>query len=222
MSIHHKQEHSSLRLTEIFRSLQGESSYVGLPSTFVRLTGCPLRCVYCDTAYAFKGGKRWVLEDIINTVRTLGAPYVCITGGEPLVQPGVYPLMSLLADEGFHVSLETSGAFSLELVDKRVKCIMDLKTPSSQEQEKNLMSNIALIKGTDEVKFVMMNRQDYDWAKGIVRDQLAHCAPHQILFSPSYHDLPAQELANWIVEDKLPVRMQVQLHKILWGEKQGV
>jgi 7-carboxy-7-deazaguanine synthase len=212
----------SLRITEIFRSLQGESSYVGLPSTFIRLTGCPLRCVYCDTAYAFNGGQRQSIEAILTKVRQLAAPYVCVTGGEPLVQPGVHVLLQLLADEGYSVSLETSGAYSIEAVDNRVKCVMDLKTPGSQEQHRNLMSNIQKLKFNDEVKFVIMNREDYDWAKEIRMNELAHLRPDQILFSPSYHELSSGQLADWIVEDQLLVRMQIQLHKNLWGERQGV
>jgi 7-carboxy-7-deazaguanine synthase len=222
MSLINSKELDSLRITEIFRSLQGESSYIGLPSTFIRLTGCPLRCVYCDTSYAFSGGQRFTLDYILETVQTLGAPYVCVTGGEPLAQPGVYALMNRLCDFGYSVSLETSGAFSLERVDHRVKCVMDLKTPGSQEDSKNLLENIPLLKETDEVKFVIMNRLDYEWSKAIIEQYLNHLKPAQLIFSPSYHDLSPTVLADWIVEDKMPVRFQVQLHKILWGEKNGV
>ena len=211
----------SLRIFEIFHSLQGESSRVGLPTVFVRLTGCPLRCGYCDTEYAFHGGATQSFDEILATVAIYQAQYVCVTGGEPLAQKGCHELLKMLCDAGYKVSIETSGAMDIFQVDQRVSVIMDIKTPGSGEERKNLWSNIAALSAKDEVKFVLVDRADYDWAKQIlVQYDLTSICP--LLFSPVYKTLPPADLAGWVLEDHLPVRMQVQLHKILWGEKAGV
>jgi 7-carboxy-7-deazaguanine synthase len=211
----------SLRIFEIFYSLQGESSRVGLPTVFVRLTGCPLRCGYCDTEYAFHGGASQSFDEILAKVTSYQAQYVCVTGGEPLAQKGCHELLKMLCDAGYKVSIETSGAMDISQVDQRVSIIMDIKTPGSGEESKNLWSNIATLSVKDEVKFVMVDRADYDWAKQILSqyDLTSKCP---VLFSPVYKTLPPADLAAWVLEDHLPVRMQVQLHKILWGEKAGV
>ena len=212
---------TSLRIFEIFHSLQGESSRVGLPTVFVRLTGCPLRCGYCDTEYAFHGGSTQTLEEILREVAQYQAQYVCVTGGEPLAQKACHELLKALCNAGYSVSLETSGAMDISQVDARVSVIMDIKTPGSGEESKNLWTNIAHLKAKDEVKFVLADRADYDWAKQILEKyQLTKKSP--VLFSPVYKTLPPADLAKWILEDHLPVRMQLQLHKILWGEKPGV
>ena len=211
----------SLRIFEIFHSLQGESSRVGLPTVFVRLTGCPLRCGYCDTEYAFHGGSTKSFEEILANVASYQAQYVCVTGGEPLAQKGCYALLKMLCDAGYQVSIETSGAMDISQVDQRVSVIMDIKTPGSGEENKNLWSNISALEAKDEVKFVLVDRADYDWAKQILAQyDLTQKCP--VLFSPVYKTLPPADLATWVLEDRLPVRMQVQLHKILWGEKAGV
>jgi 7-carboxy-7-deazaguanine synthase len=211
----------SLRIFEIFHSLQGESSRVGLPTVFVRLTGCPLRCGYCDTEYAFHGGATQSFEEILATVASYQAQYVCVTGGEPLAQKGCHQLLKMLCDNGYQVSIETSGAIDISQVDQRVSVIMDIKTPGSGEASKNLWSNVAALSAKDEVKFVLVDRTDYDWAKQILGQyDLTQKCP--VLFSPVYKTLPPADLAAWVLEDHLPVRMQVQLHKILWGEKAGV
>jgi len=211
----------SLRIFEIFHSLQGESSRVGLPTVFVRLTGCPLRCGYCDTEYAFHGGSTQSFEEILANVASYQAQYVCVTGGEPLAQKGCYALLKMLCDAGYQVSIETSGAMDISQVDQRVSVIMDIKTPGSGEENKNLWSNISALEAKDEVKFVLVDRADYDWAKQILAQyDLTQKCP--VLFSPVYKTLPPADLATWVLEDRLPVRMQVQLHKILWGEKAGV
>lgn len=212
----------NLRITEIFRSIQGESSYAGLPTTFVRLTGCPLRCVYCDSAYAFHGGKKWEMEQITAQVEEFGARHVCVTGGEPLAQKGVFELMHRLCDLGYQLSLETSGAMPIKDVDPRVKIIWDVKTPASGESSKQLWEALSDLKPDDELKFVLMNRQDYDWALKVISERCAHISPEKILFSPSYHTLPLAELAQWMVDERLPYRLQHQLHKSIWGEKEGV
>jgi len=211
----------TLKIHEIFHSIQGESSRIGLPTTFVRLTGCPMRCVYCDTAYAFSGGSNMSLADIMLKVAELGAPYVTVTGGEPLAQKECDGLLTALCDAGYSVSLETGGAMDIRAVDPRVSVILDIKTPGSGELAKNLWSNLALLKASDEVKFVLCDRADYDWAKEqLAEHKLTQTCP--VVFSPVFGQVNATDLAEWVLADKLPVRMQVQLHKILWGEKPGV
>lgn len=214
-------EPRSLRITEIFHSLQGESRSVGLPTTFVRLTGCPLRCQYCDTAYAFEGGKMRSLDSIVSEVRELGARYVTVTGGEPLAQPNCLPLLSELCDAGFEVSLETGGAMPIDDVDERVSVVLDLKTPGSLESDRNRYENISLLKNKDQVKFVICDRKDYDWSRSKVEQLDLVSRVGEILFSPSWQQLPAAELADWVLHDKLPVRMQMQLHKLIWGDEPG-
>ncbi len=211
----------SLKIYEIFHSLQGETSRIGLPTVFVRLTGCPMRCTYCDTEYAFSGGGNMQIAEILAKVAEFGTQYVTVTGGEPLAQKECYLLLQALCDEDYSVSLETGGAMDIASVDARVSIILDIKTPGSNEEKNMLWSNVNHIKTKDEIKFVLCNRDDYDWAKVKITElKISEKCP--ILFSPSYHDLNAETLAGWILADKLPVRMQVQLHKILWGEKQGV
>jgi len=211
----------SLRITEIFCSLQGESSLVGLPTVFVRLTGCPLRCSYCDTSYAFKGGETRALDSILDEVAAFGTEHVTITGGEPLAQRDCLELLVALCDAGYRVSLETSGALDIADVDDRVKRVMDIKTPSSGEVDRNLWSNLELLTSDDEVKFVIADRDDYDWSKALLLEHalLSRCC---VLFSPVYEALEARKLADWIVADRLPVRFQIQLHKLLWGDRPGV
>lgn len=210
-----------LRVFEIFHSLQGESSRVGLPTVFVRLTGCPMRCVYCDTAYAFTGGENMELDQIMARVAEHGTAYVTVTGGEPLAQKECLPLLKELCDAGYEVSLETGGAMDIGGVDERVAVVLDVKTPGSGEVEKNLWDNLQHLKPKDEVKFVLCNRSDYDWAKQVLMER-AIGSKCSVLFSPVYNQVNPTELAEWILHDKLLVRMQVQLHKLLWGEKQGV
>lgn len=207
-----------LKITEIFLSLQGESSLAGWPTVFIRLTGCPLRCRYCDTAYAFTGGQWRSLEEILDATRAHGVRHVCVTGGEPLAQKNCLDLLARLCDEGYTVSLETSGAVDIAGVDPRVIRILDVKTPASGEAERNLWENLPRLTAHDQVKFVICDRADYEWAKSILRER--HPAG-TILFSPSHEQLPARDLADWIVADRLPVRMQVQLHKYLWGNERG-
>ena len=209
-----------LRITEIFASVQGESSRVGLPTVFVRLTGCPLRCTWCDTAYAFTGGSSRALDDILAEVARHGLRHVCVTGGEPLAQKGSLALLSALCDAGHDVSLETSGALDIADVDARVARIMDLKAPGSGEVDKNRYENIALLRANDEVKIVLADAADYDWA----RAQIATHALDQrcsVLLSPVAGELDPAELAEWVVRDRLPVRFQLQLHKILWNDARG-
>lgn len=209
-----------LRITEIFHSLQGESRTVGLPTVFIRLTGCPLRCQYCDTPYAFQGGEWWTLEAIVNAVRRYATGYVTVTGGEPLAQKPCLTLMSTLCDDGYEVSLETSGALDVAAVDPRVVKVMDLKTPASGEAEKNLYSNIDHLTRRDQVKFVICDRDDYRWAKEVVA-RYALAERCEVLFSPSFGAMEPARLAEWVLEDRLPVRFQVQLHKYLWGDVPG-
>ncbi|OQW68652.1 MAG: 7-carboxy-7-deazaguanine synthase QueE [Methylotenera sp.] len=211
----------ALKIYEIFYSLQGETSRFGLPTVFIRLTGCPMRCTYCDTEYAFSGGNNMEIADILSKTAEFGTRYVTVTGGEPLAQKQSLTLLKALCDEGYNVSLETGGAMDIAPVDTRVSIILDIKTPASNEEKNMLWANLAHIKSSDEIKFVLCNRADYDWAKAKLSAlKLTEKCP--ILFSPSYHELKAEELASWVLQDKLPVRMQIQLHKILWGEKQGV
>ena len=211
----------TLRITEIFFSLQGETSTVGLPTVFIRLTGCPLRCQYCDTAYAFSGGDIWTLTRILEQVASYGARYVTVTGGEPLAQALCIKLLTQLCDADYQVSLETSGAMDIRQVDARVTTILDLKTPASQECDRNLETNIALLKPIDQVKFVICDRRDYDWSKAKIDQFDLRNRVAEILFSPSFNELSYAELAAWILQDRLPVRMQLQLHKIIWGDKPG-
>lgn len=209
-----------LKIHEIFHSLQGESTRVGLPTVFVRLTGCPLRCGYCDTAYAFQGGENMSLEQILEKVASYGTKYVTVTGGEPLAQKACITLLEKLCDAGYSVSLETSGAMDTSKVDTRVSVILDIKTPGSGEEQKNLWSNLGRLKPVDEVKFVLCDREDYDWARQVLAERgiADKCT---VLFSPVYSQLNPADLADWVLQDRLPVRMQVQLHKILWGETPG-
>ncbi|GGP25731.1 7-carboxy-7-deazaguanine synthase QueE [Silvimonas amylolytica] len=211
----------SLRITEIFFSLQGETSRMGVPTVFVRLTGCPLRCGYCDSAYAFHGGETQSFDAIVEKVRSFGAKTVCVTGGEPLAQKHSLAFLKRMCDEGFDVSLETSGALQIENVDARVSRIVDIKTPGSGELAKMRWENLDAVNKGDEIKFVLCDRADYEWARDLLRDkQLADRAP--VLFSPVWETLKPADLAAWVLEDHLPVRMQVQLHKILWGDRPGV
>ena len=210
-----------LKIHEIFHSLQGESSRIGLPTVFVRLTGCPMRCVYCDTAYAFSGGSNIDITDILVKVAEFGTQYVTVTGGEPLAQKDCHRLLKDLCDAGYSVSLETGGAIDIGPVDKRVSVILDIKTPGSGEVENNLWTNLTHLKPQDEVKFVLCNREDYEWAKELISThKINEKCP--VLFSPVYSQVNPTALAEWVLADKLAVRMQVQLHKILWGERPGV
>jgi 7-carboxy-7-deazaguanine synthase len=209
-----------LKLTEIFYSLQGEADTVGIPTVFIRLTGCPLRCRYCDTAYAFHGGEWWQLDAILERVRELEARYVCVTGGEPLAQPGCLALLSALADSGYRVSLETSGAAAIDAVDSRVIRVVDVKTPGSGEIQRNRYEQLSLLRPEEQIKFVLCDRGDYEWSRGQLAT-LGLAQRCQVLFSPSHEQLPARELADWILADRLPVRLQIQLHKYLWGNEPG-
>jgi len=210
-----------VRITEIFLSLQGETRTVGIPTAFVRLTGCPLRCQYCDTAYAFSGGTVVSIDDVLARVASLGARYVTVTGGEPLAQPSCFPLLARLCDAGYETSLETSGALDISRVDPRVVRVVDLKTPGSGEAERNRWQNVADLRANDQVKFVICDRRDYDWSKRICDEHGLVGKVSDVLFSPSATELPAARLAEWILADKLPVRMQIQLHKVLWGDEAG-
>lgn len=210
----------TLRITEIFYSLQGESTNVGLPTIFIRLTGCPLRCTYCDTAYAFHGGKKRELADIFHELAKYSCKTVCVTGGEPLAQPNCLPLMTQLCDLGYQVSIETSGAIDISEIDPRVMIVMDLKTPASGEQDKNLWNNISHLKPTDQIKWVICNLNDYEWAKACILEHKLD-GKTQLLFSPSHQQLEPSLLAEWILKDQLPVRFQMQLHKVLWGNEPG-
>ncbi len=212
----------TLKITEIFYSLQGEAKTVGLPTVFVRLTGCPLRCNYCDSEYAFYGGERISIDEVLQKVASYNARYVCVSGGEPLAQPSVVTLLAKLCDQGYSVSLETSGAMKVDAVDPRVSIVMDIKTPGSGEVSKNHFPNVAQLKQKDQVKFVLCSRSDYDWASLKLNELNLMSKVGEILFSPSYEQLDPKALADWIVRDNLPVRLQIQLHKLLWGDKPGV
>jgi 7-carboxy-7-deazaguanine synthase len=209
-----------LKITEIFYSLQGEADTAGVPTVFVRLTGCPLRCQYCDTAYAFHGGEWWELDAILTRVQEFATRYVCVTGGEPLAQKGCTALLTLLCDAGLRVSLETSGAMPLAGVDPRVVKVVDVKTPGSGEERRNRYEELEHLRANDLVKFVICGRHDYEWSRTQVTE-LKLPARCTVLFSPSHEELPARELADWILADQLPVRFQVQLHKYLWGNVPG-
>ena len=209
-----------LKITEIFYSLQGEADTVGFPTVFVRLTGCPLRCQFCDTAYAFHGGEWRSLEDVVAKVGEFSPRYVCITGGEPLAQKNCLPLLTRLCDAGYRVSLETSGAMPLEDVDARVIRVVDVKTPGSGEERRNRYDDLALLRPEEQIKFVICDRADYEWSREKVAE-LALNQRCQVLFSPSAEQLPARELADWILADRPPVRFQLQLHKVLWGNVPG-
>jgi 7-carboxy-7-deazaguanine synthase len=214
------QSRARLRVNEIFHSLQGEADAVGFPTVFVRLTGCPLRCQYCDTEYAFHAGEWHDLDTIVDAVRGFGARHVCVTGGEPLAQPNCLTLLNRLCDLGFYVSLETSGALDIQAVDARVVRVVDVKTPGSKESARNRVENFRHLTPRDQLKFVICSRADYDWSKGYL-EQHRLSERCQVLFSPSYTEVPPQSLAEWILADRLPVRFQLQLHKILWGDVPG-
>lgn len=209
-----------LRINEIFHSLQGEADAVGFPTVFVRLTGCPLRCRYCDTQYAFHEGRWMSTGDILRTVAAFGAHHVCVTGGEPLAQPACIGLLQELCDSRYQVSLETSGALDIGPVDARVSRVVDVKTPDSGEVQRNRLENLALLKSGDQLKFVIGSRADFDWSRRFIaeHDLGARCT---LLFSPSYGQLPAPQLAQWILDERLNVRFQLQLHKVLWGDVPG-
>jgi len=209
-----------LKITEIFLSIQGEADSAGWPTVFVRLTGCPLRCRYCDTTYAFHGGEWMSLDQIVEAVTDHGVRHVCVTGGEPLAQRRCLELLTRLCDGGYAVSLETSGALDVSRVDPRVVRVVDLKTPGSGEADRNRMKNLACLSAHDVVKFVICDRHDYEWARElVVRERMA--ARCQVFFSPSWEQLPARQLADWVLEDRLDVRVQVQLHKVIWGDLPG-
>jgi 7-carboxy-7-deazaguanine synthase len=211
---------SRLKITEIFHSLQGEARSVGWPTVFVRLTGCPLRCQYCDTGYAFHGGQWRSIDEIVTEVGSYGARHVCVTGGEPLAQKRCIALLRRLCDAGYRVSLETSGALDISEVDARVERVIDLKTPGSGEMARNRMENLEGLRATDQIKFVVCSRDDYEWARALIQEH-ALAERCEVLLSPSYQQVTANDLAEWMLADRLPARMQVQLHKILWGEQQG-
>ncbi|PVZ88639.1 7-carboxy-7-deazaguanine synthase QueE [Serratia sp. S1B] len=220
---------AGLRITEIFYSLQGEANTAGLPTVFIRLTGCPLRCTYCDTTYSFEGGERWSLDKIIETAQAYQTPYICVTGGEPLAQPNCIALLDRLCELGFEVSLETSGALDVSKVDPRVSKVLDLKTPTSGEAHRNLLSNLDLLTVKDQIKFVICNREDYEWSKQQVAEYQLQQKVSTVWFSPAFAvekgnaKLPrfACDLAQWILDDHLPVRFQLQLHKLLWQDETG-
>ncbi|MDT3705457.1 MAG: 7-carboxy-7-deazaguanine synthase QueE [Thiobacillus sp.] len=210
----------TLRLTEVFLSLQGETSRAGLPTVFIRLAGCPLRCRWCDTTYSFQGGETVALSALLARVAEFGVPTVCVTGGEPLAQKNSLALLAALCDAGYSVSLETSGALDVGQVDPRVSRVVDIKPPASGEDARNRWENLAHLTPHDEIKFVLADRADYEWAREVLRErQLDRICP--VLFSPVQNELPPAQLAEWIIADRLPVRMQVQLHKVLWGNTPG-
>jgi 7-carboxy-7-deazaguanine synthase len=210
-----------LKITEIFYSLQGEARNTGLPTVFVRLTGCPLRCVYCDTAYAFSGGEWMAIDSILSEVQQYNTSHVTVTGGEPLAQKNCIELLTQLCNAGYDVSLETSGAILLDEVDERVVKVLDVKTPASNEDSKNKFENFAYLNADDQIKFVICDENDYHWSKQVIKEfQLeTKC---ELLFSPGHDQLDAATLANWVLKDQINVRLQIQLHKYLWGNKPGV
>lgn len=210
-----------LRITEIFHSLQGEARSVGRPTVFVRLTGCPQRCVWCDTEYAFHGGEKQSLQQIFDEVAQYQAGFVTVTGGEPLAQPAVHPLLTQLCDAGYEVSLETGGAMDIRAVDNRVSIVMDLKAPGSGEVHNNRLENLALLANKDQIKFVLADRRDYDWARMQLDQYGLAERVGEVLFSPVFDQLAPADLAGWILADRLPVRFQLQLHKLLWQDTRG-
>ncbi len=220
---------AGLRITEIFYSLQGEANTAGLPTVFIRLTGCPLRCTYCDTTYSFEGGERQSLDQIIETALSFKTPYICVTGGEPLAQPNCLHLLTRLSDLGCQVSLETSGALDVSKVDSRVSKVLDLKTPTSGEEKRNLLSNLDYLTPHDQIKFVICNREDYEWSKQQLENYQLDEKVSTVWFSPAFAvekasvKLPqlARNMAQWILDDHLPVRFQLQLHKLLWNDETG-
>ena len=211
---------SRLKITETFVSIQGEADAVGWPTLFIRLTGCPLRCVYCDTQYSFYGGEWRSLDELLVIARESGVRHVCVTGGEPLAQKACVELLAALCDEGFSVSLETSGALDVAVVDPRVSRVVDLKTPGSGEVARNRLGNLDVLTAHDQLKFVLCSRADYEWARDLLRER-APPLPAQVLFSPVWGQVEPRDLADWILADRLPVRLQVQLHKYLWGNEPG-
>lgn len=212
---------SQLRITEIFHSLQGEARSAGLPTVFVRLTGCPLRCQYCDTEYAFSGGEMMSFEAILERIQGFDCRSVCVTGGEPLAQVACNELLRILCDQDFDVSLETSGAISIEQTPTEVSRVVDIKTPGSEESHRNLWSNIDFLTDNDQLKFVICSREDYEWSRFKLDEYALTNRVSDVLFSPSHHDINAADLADWIIADRLPVRFQMQLHKILWNDEPG-
>lgn len=215
---------SRLKVTETFVSIQGEADAVGWPTLFIRLTGCPLRCMYCDTQYAFHGGEWREVDALVETARGSGVRHVCVTGGEPLAQKPCLDLLCALCDAGFVVSLETSGAMDVAPVDPRVSRVVDLKTPGSGESARNRLENLDVLSGRDQLKVVICSRGDYEWARDLLRARIRKSVPgtcFQVLFSPSWGEIEARELAEWILADRLDVRLQVQLHKVLWGNEPG-
>lgn len=210
---------SRVKVTETFVSIQGEADAVGWPTQFIRLTGCPLRCVYCDTQYAFHGGDWREVSDLVEVARSSGVRHVCVTGGEPLAQKGCLDLLAALCDAGFEVSLETSGAMDIEPVDPRVSRVVDIKTPGSGESARNRLENLDRLRPRDQLKVVLCSRADYEWARDLMRERGGVAC--QVLFSPSWGQVEPRELAEWILADRLDVRLQLQLHKVLWGNEPG-
>ena len=215
-----KRSDERVKITEIFHSLQGEAQFAGVPTVFVRLTGCPLRCHYCDTAYAFHGGEWWTIPAILERVAEFQTPDVCVTGGEPLAQRACAGLLAALCNQGHRVSLETSGAMPVGALDPRVIRVVDVKTPGSGEEPRNLYEQLAALAPQDQIKFVITTRADYEWSRDKLRE-LKLSERCGVLFSPSHGQLPARDLAEWVLADRLPVRFQIQLHKILWGDERG-